>query len=160
MKDKLRQMGLVCAGIVGGILISLQFSVLAEQDTRQSLPIEELRIFAEVFSAIKQGYVEPVEDRKLIINAISGMLSNLDPHSSYLDAEAYRELREGTQGQFGGLGIEVSMEDGLVRVVAPIEGTPADRAGVRPGDLIFKLDDTPVKGMTLRDAVQRMRGKP
>ena len=157
---KLKQAGLVCAGMLGGILISLQFSALAEKDVRASLPIEELRTFAEVFSAIKQGYVEPVEDKKLITHAISGMLSNLDPHSAYLDADAYKDLQVGTQGEFGGLGIEVGMEDGLVKVVSPIEDTPADRAGIKSGDLIFKLDDTLVKGLTLSDAVKRMRGKP
>ena len=157
---KLKQAGLVCAGMLGGILISLQFSALAEKDVRAGLPIEELRTFAEVFSAIKQGYVEPVEDKKLITHAISGMLSNLDPHSAYLDADAYKDLQAGTQGEFGGLGIEVGMEDGLVKVISPIEDTPADRAGIKSGDLIFKLDDTLVKGLTLSDAVKRMRGKP
>ena len=157
---KLKQTGLVCAGLIGGVLISLQFSALAEKETRVNLPIEELRTFAEVFNAIKQGYVEPVEDKKMITNAISGMLSNLDPHSTYLDADAYKDLQVGTQGEFGGLGIEVGMEDGLVKVVSPIEDSPADRGGVKPGDLIFKLDDTLVKGLTLSDAVKRMRGKP
>ena len=160
MGSKLKQAGLICAGLVGGILISLQFSAMAEKETRTNLPIEELRTFAEVFNAIKQGYVEPVDDKKLITHAISGMLSNLDPHSSYLDADAYKDLQVGTQGEFGGLGIEVGMEDGLVKVVSPIEDTPADRGGVKSGDLIFKLDDTLVKGMTLSDAVKRMRGKP
>ena len=157
---KWRQAGLVCAGLVGGILISLQFSAMAERETRANLPIEELRTFAEVFNAIKQGYVEPVEDKKLITHAISGMLSNLDPHSAYLDADAYKDLQVGTQGEFGGLGIEVGMEDGLVKVISPIEDTPADRAGIKAGDLIFKLDDTLVKGLTLTEAVKRMRGKP
>ncbi|MBP6422462.1 MAG: S41 family peptidase [Propionivibrio sp.] len=157
---KLKQAGLICAGILGGILISLQFSAMAEKETPTSLPIEELRTFAGVFNAIKQGYVEPVDDKKLITYAISGMLSNLDPHSTYLDADAYKDLQVGTQGEFGGLGIEVGMEDGLVKVVSPIEDTPADRAGVKSGDLIFKIDDTLVKGLTLTEAVKRMRGKP
>jgi carboxyl-terminal processing protease len=146
---KLKQAGLVCAGLVGGVLISLQFSAIADKETRASLPVEELRTFAEVFNAIKTGYVEPVEDKKLITHAISGMLSNLDPHSSYLDADAFKDLQVGTQGEFGGIGIEVGMEDGLVKVVSPIEDTPAYRAGVKPGDLIFKIDDTLVKGLTL-----------
>ncbi len=128
---KLKQAGLLCAGLLGGVLISLQFSAMAEKDVRTTLPIEELRTFAEVFNAIKQGYVEPVEDKKLITNAISGMLTNLDPHSTYLDEDAYKDLQVGTQGEFGGLGIEVGMEDGLVKVVSPIEDTPADRAGVK-----------------------------
>ena len=157
---KLKQASLVFAGLAGGILISLQFSAMADKDVRTNLPIEELRTFAEVFNAIKQGYVEPIEDKKLITHAISGMLSNLDPHSSYLDADAFKDLQVGTQGQFGGLGIEVGMEDGLVKVISPIEDTPAYRAGIKAGDLIFKLDDKMVKGMTLSDAVKRMRGKP
>jgi carboxyl-terminal processing protease len=157
---KLKQASLVFAGLAGGILISLQFSAMADKDVRTNLPIEELRTFAEVFNAIKQGYVEPIEDKKLITHAISGMLSNLDPHSSYLDADAFKDLQVGTQGEFGGLGIEVGMEDGLVKVISPIEDTPAYRAGIKAGDLIFKLDDKMVKGMTLSDAVKRMRGKP
>ena len=157
---KLKQAGLVCAGLAGGILISLQFSAMAEKEARAMLPVEELRTFAEIFNAIKQGYVEPVEDKKLITHAISGMLSNLDPHSAYLDSDAFKDLQTSTQGEFGGLGIEVGMEDGLVKVISPIEDTPADRAGVKAGDLIFKLDDKLVKGMTLTDAVKRMRGKP
>ncbi|WP_295303195.1 S41 family peptidase [Accumulibacter sp.] len=156
----LRQAGLVGAGMLGGILVSLQFSAIADKETRASLPVEELRTFAEVFNAIKSGYVEPVEDKKLITHAISGMLSNLDPHSSYLDADAFKDLQVGTQGEFGGIGIEVGMEDGLVKVVSPIEDTPAYRAGIKPGDLIFKIDDTLVKGLTLSEAVKRMRGKP
>ena len=156
----MKQAGLVCAGLVGGILISLQFSAMAEKEVRSSLPVEELRIFAEIFNAIKRGYVEPIEDQKLITHAISGMLSNLDPHSAYLDTEAFKDLQTSTQGEFGGLGLEVGMEDGLVKVISPIEDTPADRAGVKAGDLIFKLDDKLVKGLTLTDAVKRMRGKP
>jgi carboxyl-terminal processing protease len=156
----MKQAGLICAGLVGGILISLQFSAMAEKEVRNDLPVEELRTFAEIFNAIKRGYVEPVEDKKLITHAISGMLSNLDPHSAYLDAEAFKDLQTSTQGEFGGLGIEVGMEDGLVKVIAPIEDTPADRAGVKAGDLIFRIDDKPVKGMTLTDAVKRMRGEP
>ena len=158
--SKWKQAGLICAGLAGGILISLQFSAMAEKEIRAGLPVEELRTFAEVLNAIKQGYIEPVEDEKLITHAISGMLSNLDPHSAYLDADAFKDLQTSTQGEFGGLGLEVGMEDGLVKVISPIEDTPADRAGVKAGDLIFKLDDKLVKGMTLTDAVKRMRGKP
>ncbi len=160
MTGKLKKAGLIGTGFVAGILISLQFSAIADKEVRSGLPVEELRTFAEVFNAIKQGYVEPVEDKKLITHAISGMLSNLDPHSAYLDADAFKDLQVGTQGEFGGLGIEVGMEDGLVKVISPIEDTPAYRAGVKAGDLIYKLDDTPVKGMTLSDAVKKMRGKP
>jgi carboxyl-terminal processing protease len=160
MGKRLQQAGLISFGVVAGVLLSLNVPALAEKDPRAGLPVEELRTFAEVFNAIKQGYVEPVEDKKLITNAISGMLSNLDPHSSYLDNESFKELQVGTQGEFGGLGIEVGMEDGFVKVVSPIEDTPAFRAGVKSGDLIIKLDDTSVKGMTLLDAVKKMRGKP
>ncbi len=158
--SKAKTISLTLAGFVAGALISLHLPAFADKDSKTGLPIEELRTFAEVYSAIKQGYVEPVEDKKMIANAISGMLSNLDPHSTYLDVDAFKDLQVGTQGEFGGLGIEVGMEDGLVKVVSPIEDTPAYRAGVKTGDLIFKLDDTPVKGLTLNEAVKKMRGKP
>ena len=145
----------------GGVLLSLNFSAIAQREAaRFPLPVDELRAFAEVFGAIKSSYVEPVEDKKLITEAINGMLTGLDPHSAYLDQDAFSELQVGTQGEFGGLGIEVGMEDGFVKVVSPIEDTPAFRAGLKPGDLIIKIDDTSVKGMTLNDAVKRMRGKP
>jgi carboxyl-terminal processing protease len=160
MHTRFRNIGFMLVGAVAGVLVSLNFQVFADRTTRTSLPIEELRAFTEVFGAIKTNYVEPVEDKKLITEAINGMLTGLDPHSSYLDAEAFRELQVGTQGQFGGLGIEVGMEDGFVKVISPIEDTPAHKAGIKPGDLIIKLDDTPVKGMTLNDAVKKMRGKP
>jgi len=158
--SKFRNIGLIALGVVAGVLLSLNFQAIADRATRGPLPVDELRAFTEVFGAIKQNYVEPVEDRKLITEAINGMLAGLDPHSAYLDADAFKELQVGTQGQFGGLGIEVGMEDGFVKVVSPIEDTPAFRAGIKPGDLIIRLDDTPVKGMTLADAVKRMRGKP
>jgi carboxyl-terminal processing protease len=160
MRSKLQQAGLVFIGVVAGILISVNYSAVAQKEAATPLPVEELRTFADVFGAIKQGYVEPVEDKKLITYAISGMLANLDPHSAYLDAESFKDLQVSTQGEFGGLGIEVGMEDGFVKVVSPIEDTPAYRAGIKAGDLIIKLDDTPVKGMTLADAVKKMRGKP
>src|SRR5918998_77609 len=160
MKARLRNLGLIAVGAVAGVLISLNFQAIADRATRTSLPIEELRAFTEVFGAIKTNYVEPVEDKRLITEAINGMLTGLDPHSAYLDQEAFKELQVGTQGQFGGLGIEVGMEDGFVKVISPIEDTPAFKAGIKPNDLIIKLDDTPVKGMSLNDAVKRMRGKP
>jgi carboxyl-terminal processing protease len=159
MQSRFRQFSLIALGAVLGVLISINFSAVADRNAGP-LPIEELRAFTEVFGRIKNDYVEPVDDKKLISEAIQGMLSGLDPHSSYLDAEAFKELQVGTQGEFGGLGIEVGMEDGFVKVVAPIEDTPAWRAGLKSGDLIIKLDDTNVKGMTLNDAVKRMRGKP
>ena len=158
---RIKQVSLVLVGVLAGVLLSLNFSAVAERDgARFPLPVDELRAFAEVFGAIKSNYVEPVEDKRLITEAISGMLTGLDPHSAYLDQDAFRELQVGTQGEFGGLGIEVGMEDGFIKIVSPIEDTPAFRAGLKPGDLIIKLDDTPVKGMNLNDAVKRMRGKP
>src|ERR687891_2961900 len=160
MHTRLRSIGFIIVGAVAGVLISLNFQAIADRSARAPLPIEELRAFTEVFGAVKTNYVEPVEDKKLITEAINGMLTGLDPHSAYLDADAFKELQVGTQGQFGGLGIEVGMEDGFVKVVSPIEDTPAFKAGIKPNDLIIKLDDTPVKGMSLNDAVKRMRGKP
>ena len=161
MRIKFQQAGLILIGLITGVLISLNFSASAQKDEAgTALPVEELRSFADVFNAIKQGYVEPIDDKKLITHAISGMLSNLDPHSAYLDADSFKDLQVSTQGEFGGLGIEVGMEDGFVKVISPIEDTPAFKAGIKSGDLIIKLDETPIKGMTLNDAVKRMRGKP
>jgi carboxyl-terminal processing protease len=159
MRSKLSKVGLVSLGLVGGILISLQLSAVAERSAAP-LPIDELRSFTEVYGRVKNDYVEAVDDKELIEEAINGMLSGLDPHSAYLNEEAFTEMKVGTQGEFGGLGIEVSMEDGFVKVVAPIEDTPAWNAGLKSGDLIIKLDDSNVKGMTLNDAVKLMRGKP
>ncbi len=148
------------AGVLAGAALTVNLSAIADKEAQTALPVEELRAFTDVFARIKTDYVEPVEDKKLITEAINGMLTGLDPHSTYLDADAFKDLQVGTQGEFGGLGIEVGMEDGFVKVVSPIEDTPAYKAGVKPGDLIVKLDDTPVKGMSLNDAVKRMRGKP
>ncbi len=124
------------------------------------LPLDEIRTLTEVFAKIKSDYVEQIDDKTLLENAVYGMLEKLDPHSSYLDAKAYSNLQEGATGEFGGLGIEVGMEDGFIKVIAPIDDTPAARAGIQAGDLIIKLDDRSVKGMTLSDAVVIMRGKP
>jgi carboxyl-terminal processing protease len=159
MSGKLKQFSLIGVGIVFGAALTLNYPAIAEREPA-ALPIEDLRAFSEIFGKIKSDYVEPVEDKKLITEAINGMLTGLDPHSAYLDDEAFKELQVGTQGEFGGLGIEVGMEDGFVKVVSPIEDTPAFKAGVKSGDLVIKLDDTPVKGMTLNDAVKKMRGKP
>jgi carboxyl-terminal processing protease len=148
------------AGVLTGAALTLNYSAMADKESAAPLPVEELRAFTDVFARIKSDYVEEVDDKKLINEAINGMLSGLDPHSAYLDVEGFKDLQVGTQGEFGGLGIEVGMEDGFVKVVSPIEDTPAYRAGLKTGDLIIKLDDTPVKGMTLNDAVKRMRGKP
>lgn len=156
-----RDFGLIAAGAaVGASLIFGQMVFADKSNTKPDLPLDELRAFSEVFGRIKNNYVEPVEDKDLLQNAIRGMLSGLDPHSTYLDLKDFKDLREGTSGEFGGLGIEVTMEDGFVKVVSPIDDTPAALAGVLAGDLIIRLDDTPVKGMTLNDAVDIMRGEP
>mgnify|MGYP000610235706 CR=1 FL=1 len=150
-------------GVFVGVGITLERAVQAERQVakaEQPLPIDELRTFTEVFSRIKADYVEPVDDKKLLRDAIQGMLSGLDPHSSFLDPEGFKDIRVGTEGEFGGLGIEVTMEDGFVKVVSPIEDTPAARAGLKTGDLIIRLDNKAVKGMTLNEAVKNMRGKP
>jgi len=153
-------------GITFGVIIGLCGSVFAEKNNAAAvtdtevLPYEDLRTFTEIFGRIKQDYVEPVSDKKLLEDAIRGMLSGLDPHSAYLAADEYQELKEGTTGQFGGLGIEVTMENGFIKVVSPIDDTPAQRAGLKTGDLIVKLDEQPVKGMSLTDAVKLMRGEP
>ncbi|MCL4471493.1 MAG: S41 family peptidase [Sulfuricella sp.] len=160
MRGKIQKAGLVFLGALFGVMISLNFPAVANKEAASPLPVDDLRAFTEVFGKIKSDYVEPVADKKLITEAINGMLAGLDPHSAYLDADAFKDLQVGTQGEFGGLGIEVSMEDGFVKVVSPIEDTPAWKAGMKSGDLIVKLDETPVKGMTLSEAVKRMRGKP
>lgn len=153
--------GLVGLGLVAGVSLSLHFAAMAEKETVTThLPVEELHAFTEVFGQIKSSYVEPVSDKQLFTDAIKGMVGGLDPHSAYLDADDFKDLQAGTQGEFGGLGIEVGMEDGLIKVISPIEDTPAYLAGVKAGDLILKLDDSLVKGMSLNDAVKRMRGKP
>jgi carboxyl-terminal processing protease len=159
-RGSLQRFAWISAGAIVGIALTLNYSAVADKEAQAPLPITELRLFTEVFGKIKSDYVEPVEDKKLLTEAINGMLAGLDPHSTYLDADAFKDLQVGTQGEFGGLGIEVGMEDGFVKVVAPIEDTPAFAAGIKSGDLIIKLDETPVKGMTLNDAVKKMRGKP
>ncbi len=164
MKPAARYTLVLLLGVFVGAGVTLDMTVLAERaptkDGLSSLPMDELRTFTEVFARIKSDYVEPVEDKKLLEDSIQGMLAGLDPHSAYLDAESFKDVRVETEGQFGGLGIEVTMENGFVKVVAPIEDTPAAVAGLKTGDLIIRLDDKAVKGMTLTDAVRLMRGKP
>lgn len=164
MKLATRYILVLFLGMFVGAAIILDMGVLAERDEPKEalapLPLNELRSFTEVFSRIKTDYVEPVEDKKLLEDAVQGMLAGLDPHSAYLDADSFKDMRVETEGQFGGLGIEVTMENGFVKVVSPIEDTPAARAGVKPGDLIIRLDDKAVKGLTLTEAVRLMRGKP
>ena len=151
---------ILAVGMIVGVMLAVGGAVFAEREETAALPLDDLRTFAEVFGRIKKDYVEPVEDKTLLEDAIRGMLAGLDPHSTYMNEEEFKELQVGTTGQFGGLGIEVGMEDGFVKVIAPIDDTPAQRAGVESGDLIVRLDDTPVKGMSLNDAVKVMRGEP
>ena len=160
MSSKFKNFGLIGLGMLAGVVGSMQFDALAQKNAGAPLPVDELRQLADVFGLIKSDYVENVEDKKLLTEAISGMVASLDPHSAYLDKKAFKELREGTQGKFVGLGIEVGMEDGYVKVISPIEDSPAYKAGLKAGDLITRLDSTPVKGMTLDEAVKRMRGEP
>ncbi len=162
MNANLRTLLVLTIGLILGITLAIGQGVFADKSASKAtsaLPLDELRSFTEVFSRIKKDYVEEVSDKTLLENAIRGMLSGLDPHSSYLDPEHFKELQVGTSGEFGGLGIEVGMEDGFVKVISPIDDTPAQRAGVKAGDLVIRLDEKPVKGMTLHDAVKIMRGK-
>lgn len=160
MGSKFKNFGLIGLGMVAGVAVSMQFSALAQKNAGSPLPVEEMRQLADVFGLIKTDYVEPVSDNKLLTEAISGMVASLDPHSAYLDKKAFKELKEGTQGKFVGLGIEVGMEDGYVKIVSPIEDSPAYRAGLKPGDLITRLDSQTVKGLSLDEAVKKMRGEP
>jgi len=159
MGQNLKIAGWLTVGALTGALTTVSLQTVARANMTP-LPLEELQQLAAVFSMVKSDYVEPVDEKKLINDAISGMVSSLDPHSQYFDKKSYKEFREGTTGKFVGVGIEISQEEGLVKVVSPIEGSPADRAGLKPGDLITKIDDAMVKGMTLNDAVKRMRGEP
>jgi carboxyl-terminal processing protease len=164
---KQKNIFILSIGFMLGMLISMCSSVLAERESEKSvaqsvdtLPFEDLRTFTEIFGRIKKDYVEPVEDKKLLEDAIRGMLAGLDPHSTFMDAGQYKELKVGTTGRFGGLGIEVTMENGFVKVVSPIDDTPAQRAGMKAGDLVIRLDEKPVKGISLSEAVKIMRGEP
>ena len=159
MGQKLKTTGWVALGVMAGALTTVSLQTVA-RGTLAPLPLEELQQLAAVFGMVKSNYVEAVDDKKLITDAIVGMVSSLDPHSQYLDKKSLKEFNEGTTGKFVGVGIEIAMEEGLVKVVSPIEGSPAFRAGLKSGDLISKIDDTPVKGLTLNEAVKRMRGEP
>mgnify|MGYP001556776388 FL=1 len=159
MLQNLRTSTWFLSGTLLGLSLAVGHSVYALKDNDQ-IPFEDLQAFTEVFSKVKSDYVEPVDDQKLIEDAIRGMLNGLDPHSAFLNTSEFSDLKIGTTGQFGGLGIEVGMENGFVKVISPIDDTPASRAGVKASDLIIKLDDKSVKGMTLNEAVKVMRGKP
>ena len=158
MSQKTKIVGWMAVGALAGVLTTVSLQTLARGTA--PLPLEELQQLAAVFGMIKSDYVEPVDEKKLITDAISGMVSSLDPHSQYFDKKSYKEFREGTTGRFVGVGIEITQEDGLVKVVSPIEGSPADRAGLKSGDLITRVDDTAVKGLSINEAVKRMRGEP
>jgi carboxyl-terminal processing protease len=163
-KTLFRHLPTLLIGSILGAFIAVAGSVFATRNqadnSAKTIPFEELRSFTEVFHRIKRDYVEEVDDKTLLENAIQGMLTGLDPHSGYLTPEVYQEIQIGTTGEFGGLGIEVGMDNGFVKVISPIDDTPAQRAGIEAGDLIIRLDDTPVKGMTLTEAVKIMRGIP
>ncbi len=159
MGQKLKIAGWISIGVVAGALTTVSLQTVA-RGTLAPLPLEELQQLAAVFGMVKSDYVEPVDEKKLITDAISGMVASLDPHSQYFDKKSFKEFREGTTGRFVGVGIEITQEDGLVKVVSPIEGSPAYRAGLKTNDLITKIDDTAVKGLTLNEAVKRMRGEP
>ena len=159
MGHKLKITGWVAIGVVAGALTTVSLQTVA-RNTIAPLPLEELQQLAAVFGMVKSDYVEPVDEKKMITDAISGMVSSLDPHSQYFDKKSFKEFKEGTSGKFVGVGIEITQEDGLVKVVSPIEGSPAFRAGLKTNDLITKIDDTAVKGLSLNDAVKRMRGEP
>lgn len=159
MRRSIKSIALVCSGLIAGVALTLQLSATAQQGS-SSLPLDELRNLSNVFGQIKRDYVESVEDKRLLTDAIKGMVSGLDPHSSYLDKKDFAEMQEHTQGKFAGLGIEITSEDGIVKILNPIEDTPAAKAGLLSGDLITRLDDKPVRGMTLDQAVRRMRGEP
>ena len=159
VSHKLKIAGWVAIGAVAGALTTVQLQAVA-RGTLAPLPLEELQQLAAVFGMVKTDYVEPVDEKKLINEAISGMVASLDPHSQYFDKKSFKEFREGTSGRFVGVGIEITMEDGLVKVVSPIEDSPAFRAGLKTNDLITKIDDTNVKGLTINEAVKLMRGEP
>ena len=159
MGNKLKIAGWISVGALTGVLTTVSLQTVA-RGALSPMPLEELQQLASVFGLIKSDYVEPVDEKKLISDAISGMVSSLDPHSQYFDKKSYKEFREGTTGKFVGVGIEISFEDGLVKVVSPIEGSPAFRAGIKPNDYITKIDITSVRGLTLNEAVKRMRGEP
>ncbi len=159
MNTKLKVAGWISMGALAGALTTMSLQSVAQR-AMAPLPLEELQQLAAVFGMIKTDYVEPVDEKKLITEAIAGMVTSLDPHSQYFDKKSYKEFREGTSGKFVGVGIEISQEEGLVKVVSPIEGSPAFRAGLKPNDLITKIDDTAVKGLSLNEAVKRMRGEP
>ncbi|MCY0912048.1 S41 family peptidase [Massilia antarctica] len=161
MGSTLKNSGLVGLGALVGVAFSMQFSALAQKPVEQGMPLEELRQLSDAYDLIKTDYVEPVADKKLLTDAITGMVASLDPHSAYLDKKAYRDLREGTQGKFVGLGIEIAQsEEGYIKIVAPIEDSPAWRAGIKAGDLITRINNEAIQNLGIDEAVKKMRGEP
>ena len=161
MGSTLKNTSLVGLGVIAGVAVSMQFSAIAQRPVDPGMPLEELRQLADVYGLIKSDYVEPVQDKKLLTEAISGMVASLDPHSAYLDKKAFRELREGTEGKFVGLGIEIAeSEEGYIRIVSPIEDSPAYRAGIKAGDLITRINSVPIQGLAIDEAIKKMRGEP
>jgi carboxyl-terminal processing protease len=162
MLTRFRTALVLAAGIVIGVIVTLSNGVFATKESAAAnpLPFKDLQVFVEILNRVKSDYVEPIDDKTLLENAVRGMLNGLDPHSAYLDKDEFKEMNIATSGKFGGLGIEVQMYNGFVRVISPIDDTPAFKAGVKPGDLIIKIDDAPTKGLNLSEAVQKMRGDP
>ena len=154
--------GLIYLSFILALPALAQSEQAQAQDSAETLPLplDEVRIFTEVLNRIRSAYVEPIDDKTLLENAIKGMLAGIDPHSTYLEADDYDQLQESTTGEFGGLGVEVGIEDGFIKVIAPMDDSPADIAGVQAGDLIIKLDDTPAREVTLGDTIDIMRGEP
>ncbi len=157
MGSKLKVAGWLAIGAVAGALTTMQLQATA-RSAMSPLPLEDMQQLAAVFDLVKRSYVEPVDEKKLIRDAIGGMVSGLDPHSAYFEGQAFKEFREGISGKFTGVGIQIEMDEGLVKVVSPIEGSPAFRAGMQTGDLITRIDDTMVKGLNMDQAIKRMRG--
>src|SRR5262245_59463101 len=154
---KIRTIGMFFAGAVSATVMWHAFDAATAASNADTY--KQLNLFGDVFDRVRSDYVEEPDDQKLIEAAINGMLSSLDPHSSYMNAKNFQEMQVQTTGKFGGLGIEVTMENGIVKVVSPIDDTPASRAGIMANDLIVKLDGDDVQGMTLNEAVDKMRGK-
>ncbi|OYY63426.1 MAG: peptidase S41, partial [Rhizobiales bacterium 35-66-30] len=159
----MRRTSLFLFGVAAGALVAVaatQPGMLSSMTAQAAASdtYRQLNLFGDVFERVRSDYVEKPDDAKLVESAINGMLQGLDPHSSYMDAKSFRDMQVQTRGEFGGLGIEVTMEDGLVKVIAPIDDTPAAKAGVQAGDIITKLDDDQVQGLTLNQAVEKMRG--